>query len=135
MVNKLHDFLWEIEVSSCDNKNSRPKCISNTLHPFHKKMINYVLRISVIINIIPSLTITDNKILVCSDWRLDFVIFHIFTVTTICYALFILRDMTTLNVSAVSTNYEPPTSVGITTSILITNLMWFLPCIVVNMWK
>jgi hypothetical protein len=59
-------------------------------------------------------------VLVHSDWRLDFIIFQIFTVTTICHALFFLHDLTTLNVSAMNTNYEPPPSVGITTSILIT---------------
>jgi len=59
-------------------------------------------------------------ILVYLYWRLDFVIFHIYTATIICHALFFLHDSTMLNVSAISTNYEPPPSVGITTIILIT---------------
>ena len=62
------------------------------------------------------LTIT----LVYSDWRLDFVIFHLFTVTTICHALFFLHDLNTQDASEISTNYETPPSVSITTSILIT---------------
>jgi len=59
-------------------------------------------------------------ILVYSDWRLEYVIFRIFTVTTICHALFFLHDLTTQDASETSKNYETPPSAGITTSILIT---------------
>jgi hypothetical protein len=80
-------------------------------------MINYFLRLGVAIILPPKIKPYNNSLPFRFAIRLCY--FQIFTVTTICHALFILHDLTTLNVWAKITNYERQPSVSITTRIVI----------------